>query len=439
MLPDYQAFVEAHAQPAPVSIRVNSRKKYVANENWQAVAWSEAGYYLPVRPAFALDPLWHAGAYYVQEASSMFLEHILKTLLPTLDKPVALDLCAAPGGKSVILSDALPQGSLLIANEIIRTRANILAENLIKRGRGNAIVTNNDPKDFEQLPDFFDVMLIDAPCSGEGMFRKDPEAVQEWSEYAVSQCALRQKQILSQVWGSLREEGYLIYSTCTYNRTENEEILEWLCETHHAESIKIALPPDWHIEKSVTPLAEGYRFFPQRLAGEGLFMAVLQKKERSSRSGRKPPKPVLTLLSKKEKETVGHFVIHPEGGDWAKFQEKVLFLPADTRPLAEKIFQKLWVVHAGVQVAEFFHHKINPSESLALFDEINTEIFENQALDLPVALAFLRKEEIEIREGSQGWVLVSYENTPLGWVKKSGNKTTNHYPKEWRLRLASPV
>jgi NOL1/NOP2/sun family putative RNA methylase len=436
---DFQLFLQAFEQEAPTSIRINQHKKSVgllADASLLApVKWSDSGFYLPSRPVFALDPSWHAGAYYVQEASSMFLEKILETILPETDQPVVLDLCAAPGGKSTHISALLPNDGLLVSNEVIKTRANILSENLIKWGRGNAVVTNNDPKDFQRLPDFFDIILIDAPCSGEGMFRKDPESINEWSENNIKLCAERQKRIIADVWNSLREDGFLIYSTCTYNEQENEQILEWIVENFEAVSVKIFLNPDWNIEKVPTPHTEGYRFYPHRLAGEGLFMAVLQKKERASGSLKKSSKPVLAQISHKEKEQVKDFVDVAESGDWVKFQEKVLLLPEGTQTLVEKIYQHLWVVHAGVQVAEFFHHKVNPSEHLALFQGFNQAVFESQQTDLTTALKFLRKEEIEIEDGKQGWILISYEGLPLGWVKKSGNKTNNHYPKEWRLRI----
>ena len=267
---EFEALKKVLDSTPPTSIRVNNKMEYQPSED--KVAWCDSGYYLHERPLFTADPLFHAGVYYVQEASSMFLQQAVKQHFP--EARTVLDLCAAPGGKSTLLSQALPESSILVSNEIIRSRAYILVENLIKWGNPNTVVTNNEPKDFASLPGFFDAIVVDAPCSGEGMFRKDPGAIQEWSEYNVKLCAERQSEILTSVWNALKNDGILVYSTCTYNREENEENVRWICNELGAELLTINLEGNTDITESDF----GYRFYQHKTKGEGFFLAVLQKK-----------------------------------------------------------------------------------------------------------------------------------------------------------------
>lgn len=241
-----------------------------------SVPWCREGYYLSGRPSFTFDPLFHAGCYYVQEASSMFLEQALRQYV---HEPVTmLDLCAAPGGKSTLARSVLPEGSLLVANEVMRNRSQVLAENLIKWGNPGVIVTNNDPADFTELGSLFDVILTDVPCSGEGMFRKDEVAVQEWSIENVDTCWQRQRRILRDIWPCLKTGGLLVYSTCTYNREENEDNVAWITQELGAEVLPLEIQPDWHITGNLIGTEfPVYRFLPHKTTGEGLFMAVLRK------------------------------------------------------------------------------------------------------------------------------------------------------------------
>ena len=264
----YARFSDGLNEEAPVSIRINrlkSRGRSVAGTAVN-VPWCGDGRYLPQRPDFTFDPLLHAGCYYVQEASSMFVHHVLRSLVST---PVLmLDMCAAPGGKSTAAASALPEGSILMSNEPVRARANILAENMMKWGSPDVIVTNNYPRDYVRSGLDFDVILCDVPCSGEGMFRKDEGAVEEWSPQNVDACSRLQREIVADAWQCLRPGGLLIYSTCTFNATENEENIRWIVDELGG------MPVGSLLADFTAPV---YRFIPGCTRGEGLFMAVLRK------------------------------------------------------------------------------------------------------------------------------------------------------------------
>ena len=248
---EYEKLAAALEGEQPVSIRLNEDKLPESSfslfrSSLEHVPWSAAGYYLDKRLTFTFDPLFHAGCYYVQEASSMFVEQALRRYVG--EGPVVmLDLCAAPGGKSTHARSVLPAGSLLVANEVIRNRSQVLAENLTKWGHSGVVVTNNDPADFSSLTDFFDVILTDVPCSGEGMFRKDPVAVSEWSGENVEICWQRQRRIVTDIWPCLKPGGILIYSTCTYNTKENEENIRWIRDEFGAEVLPLEISTDWNI------------------------------------------------------------------------------------------------------------------------------------------------------------------------------------------------
>ena len=272
----FNSYMEAFNEEAPTSIRLNPKYNFGAMSQ-HAVPWCEEGFYLEGRPQFTFDPLFHAGCYYVQEAASMFVTHILRQ---SGDCPQsALDLCAAPGGKSTALRSVLPPDCVLISNEPIGARAQILLENVTKWGGTNHIVTNNYPRDFRKAKLKFDVILCDVPCSGEGMFRRDPNTISEWSPQNVEKCWQLQREIVADAWECLNPGGLLIYSTCTFNAKENEENVRWIIDTYDAEILEIPIKPEWHITGS---LLEGfdapvYRFIPGITQSEGLFMAVFRK------------------------------------------------------------------------------------------------------------------------------------------------------------------
>ncbi|MBC5991699.1 methyltransferase RsmF C-terminal domain-like protein [Pontibacter cellulosilyticus] len=437
---EYTNFEAALLKSAPVSIRVNSKK--VDNlPDLQRVPWADNAYYLPERPLFTLDPLLHAGCYYVQEASSMFLEQALNQAVDLSQPLHVLDLCGAPGGKSTHLASLISEDSLLVANEVIKSRANILAENIAKWGSGNAMVTSSDPSNFSRLPEFFDVMVVDAPCSGEGMFRKDPQAINEWSEENVKLCAQRQQRILIDVWEALKPGGILVYSTCTWNEQENEENISWLAAQEQAESIKLKLDDAWGVVPSQMKGVEGYRFYPHRIQGEGFFMAVLRKTgdvEVSSKSSKKK-KYKLQHAGKKEKALVQDWLQEADKYEWLQYGEVISALPANLFEAADEVYQNLHVIYAGTEVAEANGKKLKPMHALALSQHLNKDAFTIIDMDLELALKYLRKEDISLNSSGNDWVLLQYKNIPLGFAKQIGNRVNNYYPKEWRIRMELPA
>ena len=276
----FQCYMRAFEEEAPVSIRVNAQK---CGDNYEVagerVPWCRNGYYLPTRPNFTFDPLLHAGCYYVQEASSMFLDEVLRQHMPQGSPLMALDLCAAPGGKSTLLRAALPVGSTLFSNEPNPKRASILAENMAKWCADGCIVTNNYPRDYRKSKLKFDLVLCDVPCSGEGMFRKDEATIGEWSPENVEKCWQLQREIVADAWQCLCDGGLMVYSTCTLNTQENEENIRWMMEELGAKPLPVATQADWHITGSLLPGFEApvYRFIPGLTRGEGLFMAVVSR------------------------------------------------------------------------------------------------------------------------------------------------------------------
>lgn len=441
---EYKKLYAALQQQPPVSIRLNRRKGLKPDGAFEPVLWAADGFYLARRPAFTFDPLFHAGCYYVQEASSMFVEQVLKRYV---DKPVVmLDLCAAPGGKSTHVRSLLPEGSLLVANEVIRSRSQVLAENLTKWGHPGVVVTNNDPADFSCLETFFDVILTDVPCSGEGMFRKDAGAVAEWSPANVEVCRQRQRRIIADVWPCLKPGGILIYSTCTFNTKEDEENVAWMREEFGADVLDVPHEEAWPITGNLLPDAgfPVYRFLPHRTKGEGFFLAALRKP-----GSAEPEENNLPAAKKKNKKggngvfSVSKEQLNAVAGWLLPLEEYVLsaeeaVVTAFARPLAGKLnvlAQYLRIIQAGVQVAEVKGKDFVPSHALAMSYLLNPAAFPSEELGYEQAVAYLRKEAIVLPQAApRGYVLVTYRGVPLGFVKNIGNRANNLYPQEWRIR-----
>ena len=430
---EFTAFSQALSNKLFHSIRINP-KKLDLTPDLEPVLSCSTGYYLTQRPIYTLDPLFHAGVYYVQESSSMFLEQFLRQSGKTQLK--VLDLCAAPGGKSTHLTSLLPDDSLLVCNEVIHSRAQVLSENLKKWGNPNVIVTCNDPKDFARLPGFFDVIVVDAPCSGEGLFRRDPSAIEEWSEEQAAHCALRQKRILADVWPSLAEGGLLIYSTCTYNPAENEENIKWLSEFAQTEPQKLEIPEEWGV---VTTEANGYpcyRFYPHLVKGEGFFTAAVKKMERCEPERKQKNKTSLPLAGKTDLALIGELVSSLSLAI-LNFEGNFLAFPTCWLTELDQIKANLRIVHAGVKICEIKQGNLIPAHELAVSTIVNGLPYPTVELTLEQSLRFLKREEFQPNFQETGWNLFTYRSHPIGWAKNIGNRFNNGYPKEWRIRMST--
>lgn len=474
-------------------------------ENAEPVPWCSTGFYLPERPQFTLDPLIHCGAYYVQEASSMFAQTVFDTI-KSIDREFAttplrvLDLCAAPGGKSTHIASLLNEDSLLVSNEVIKSRVVILADNLAKWGAENVVVTNNDPKDFSRIKEWFNIIFVDAPCSGEGMFIKDPAAIKEWSPANVDLCASRQKRILQDIWGSLQEGGYLVYSTCTFNHFENDGNLEYIVEELGAEVVEMVFPT-LSCPNSSTPSAKpqiiktpagGYQFVPGMVKGEGQFVAVVRKVSgREDEENFRENHGGHNVFSKGKKEkggtkTKGSAGNTVKGFNWLSCNEYDFtmqgeLVKAHPKRLANDIKfieQNLKVVSSGIAAATIKGKDFIPHADLALTQNLTKRVVATQLTtdststeqqpdevgqmsvedgknsraaatkecsDLPFptvelsreeALAFLSKEPLTFENSPNGYLLLTYKGIPLGFVKNLGNRSNNLWPQARRIRMA---
>ncbi len=441
---DEAAFRALHESGGQItSVRLNPIKFKIQNSKFNiesAVSWSSAGYYLTERPSFTTDPLFHAGAYYVQEASSMFLEEALQQMVDLSEPLKLLDLCAAPGGKSTLIQSLISTQSLLVSNEVIKARVTVLTENISKWGAANVIVTNNDPKDFARLPDFFDVIVVDAPCSGSGLFRKDPNAIKEWSEQNVELCNQRQQRILADVFASLKPGGVLIYSTCSYSELEDEQICDFVCNDLNAASLQIKVDefPGIVETKSENKNAFGYRFYPDKIKGEGFFIAAFKKQqleieeERDNGKDRKKSKHSTPKLSAKEIEIVKPFVNNAAGYFYILQNDSVIAMPNHFENDLAIIQSSLYIKKAGVKMGTIIRNELIPDHELAISNLLPSNLVAVN-VEKEDALQYLRKQEIKIDTNLKGWALICYQQLPLGWIKILPNRINNYYPKEWRI------
>lgn len=390
----YEQFMQGLDDKPSVSIRLNPFKhgndEGVTALPYDRVPWCEEGRYLTERPSFTADPLFHAGDYYVQEASSMFVHHVVKHL--PIQPQSALDLCAAPGGKTTCLRSVLPDGCLLMSNEPHPQRVQILNENVIKFGHPNVVVTHNYPRDYKRTHLQFDLILTDMPCSGEGMFRKDPNSINEWSMGNVRKCQELQRSIAEDIWDNLRPGGFMIYSTCTFNTLENEENVEWIAKNLGADYYEIPVPTEWQITPALRGQMPAYRFIPGVSRGEGLFLAVLRKK--------------------------GTFV--------------------DAEPISRKALEKelsrLKVLSFGTRPPIQKGKKLIPDISQALSITSEAKAYPLAAVDYPTAIAYLRHEAITLPPDTpKGIVTISYQGRALGYANNLGSRANNLYPQAWRI------
>ncbi|HWZ21160.1 MAG TPA: hypothetical protein VNW06_00825 [Cytophagaceae bacterium] len=433
---EYSSFEQAYENKASTSIRLN-KAKFNNPIHLAKVPWASSGYYLEERPIFTLDPLFHAGMYYVQEASSMFLEQAFIQHIDFASELNVLDLCAAPGGKSTHILSLINDNSLLVANEVIKSRAYILKENIQKWGYGNVVVTNSDPERFSDLKDFFDVMVIDAPCSGEGLFRKDEDAMKEWSPEHVLLCASRQQRIIGDVWEALKPGGILVYSTCTFNKKEDEENLDWMLKDFEAETLSLNLKDEWGITELRSETGGiGYKFFPHKTKGEGFFITVLRKKDGSgNHSKTKKQKNPFTFLSRETEAYMANWLKPNAQLKKVLYGEQVLALLSNKMDAIITLTNHLHIISCGLEMAELKKKNSIPLPALALSIDLNNEAFPSVNLEYKEALLFLARENFDIELPEGDWILVNYKNCPLGWLKKINNRFNNYYPVDWRIRM----
>lgn len=433
------AFEQAHLLPEQVtSIRFNPAKLQQRFHSFlqpnYKVPWSSWGYYLEKRPSFIFDPLWHAGLYYVQEASSMFLEEALKQCIDVTQPLMVLDLCAAPGGKATLLQSSINKNSVLVANEVIKTRASILVENITKWGGDNVVITNNDPSHFAQLPNFFDVVVVDAPCSGSGLFRRDADAIAEWSEGNVQLCSQRQQRILNDVWPCLKEDGVLIYSTCSYSSEEDEAIIEWVINNKKATIIELTAPAQWSLIAS----NGGFRFYPDKLKGEGFFIGAIRKNSSNTKANFKSKKNALEKPSKEE--LAGAIKWMKQGADdgvLVKKNDSMIFTSRATESILPVLQNSLYIKKAGIAMGKWMKKDMIPSHEWALGGILSNEIPVVE-LTLEQAISYLQRSNFSLPYNEKGWFVVQYEQYPLGWIKLVGNRMNNYYPLNWRILTQNP-
>lgn len=409
-------------------LKISSEKK---------VSWANEAYYFDENVRPGKHPYHEMGLYYIQEPSAMSAAALLAP------KPGmrVLDLCAAPGGKSTQLATYLGDSGLLVSNEINTQRSRILSQNIERMGIKNAIVTNEDSFVLaSHFPGFFNAIQVDAPCSGEGMFRKLPEAIEQWSLESVEICAARQKEILDNAAVMLKPGGVIVYSTCTFSKEENEDVIECFLERH----------PDFTLE-------EMERFWPHKVDGEGHFVAKLvrrgcvdtdlkadrkTKKNKNSKNRKNETKPALTkenmkLLSEFLDETISE-----DMAAWIKNSRLVMFGEQLYRlPDMEVDIKGLKVQRAGLHIGEFKKQRFEPSHSLALALKLNdAKNVVKLTCDNPQTIGFFNGQSVmlsdeQTAECKKGWALVCVDGYPAGWGKVNGAQVKNHYPKGLRNKI----
>lgn len=425
-----EAFFNALELPSPTTIRLHHLKGKSSYTYKSGVPWCENGQYLESRPFFYLDPHWHGGAYYVQEASSMILDAVLSQLKLDDSPRIWLDVCAAPGGKTGILAKNLGPSDVLLANEVIGQRRAILRENLVKAGYLNVMISGEPASSFHEP--FADIILIDAPCAGEGMMRKEPEAIRQWTPSLVQSCSLLQKQIVSDSVLALKKDGYLIYSTCSYSMDENLQNINHFIDKHQLVSVPMTFPEEWRIVTMQENETYGYQLYPHRVKGEGLFIAVLRKISSDDSGYRKSKKPFNLFESVPDR--LSAHITNPEGFRVRKNNPSLQIVTAEAEPKANELLMHVPRAETVVEAGEIKGKDFVPAHVMGMAG-IGLGHYEILDLGLSEALDFLERNTNTLPENkSPGWYLAAFEGTILGWAKCTAQGWKNHYPMNWRLR-----
>lgn len=434
---EFDGLAEGLAQAPSVSIRVNPHKAVALPDSADRVPWHKGGMYIDGRPRFTFDPALHQGLYYVQDASSMIIGHLVDTIMPYLPPaPIVLDACAAPGGKTIALVDALPDDSFVVANEYIAARATVLHENLIKWGTPNVAVARGDTSRISALGSTFDLILADVPCSGEGMFRKDPEAVSQWSPALVAQCAARQRDIVTNLWDALKPGGIMIYSTCTFNRQENEDIIQWMQSDLNARAMTPATP--W---PEIVQREQCLHFLPGRVRGEGLTVAIVQKPHDTAAATSRTDTRRIRQSNKKAPASIKVPEICRTWLDdsrrWSIAANENIITATDPAhaEIIRRITAKLDIISYGIPMATIKGHDMIPTQALALSSALRRSIFPEAEIPYSEAMAYLHRDAINRlpEDTPRGHILLTYGGKPLGFVKNLGNRVNNLYPQQWRI------
>lgn len=426
-------FASLDTEPA-VSVRYNPAKPSPMMGDEQ-VGWCDMGRYLTQRPQFTLDALMHAGVYYVQEASSMFVGYVLRGL------PLAgcrvLDMCAAPGGKTTIYSSLVGREGLVVANDINRSRTLALSDNVQRWGMGNVVVTCNEPRHIGAFEHWFDVVAVDAPCSGEGMFRKMDEARSEWSAASVDMCAQRQREILAEAWRALRPGGVLLYSTCTFNSKEDEGVVEWLMEEYGDDIVAVddvAVDAAWGVVVRRIGAFECFHFYPHLTRGEGFFAAVARKREGSVRRvSPKARRKALAPLRREDAEEAARWVDDAACCAFRQVGDMIYCYDKSVVADVETLCDSLSVVYSGVLMGQVFKRRLKPEHPLALYVGLNESVVPRVELSAEEAVEYLRRGDVPVANFEEGINIVTHKSYPIGFVKRIGGRCNNMYPKEQRV------
>lgn len=421
----------------PTAVRLNPFKSG-AEFDGEPIGWSRNGLFLNERPSFTTDTAFHAGCYYVQEAGSQFVGHILETT--GFGSGRILDMCAAPGGKTTLYSSLVGRTGLVVANEPVRNRASVLADNVRKWGIGNTVVTCNFPSAFANCPVMFDVVAVDAPCSGEGMFRKDERAREEWSENGVGMCAARQLEILEDAWRTLKPGGVLIYSTCTFNRTENEGVVGKFAALHEGElgeAEPIECREEWGIGTGREGVFQTFRFYPHRTRTEGFFVAVARKtKEGDAHRDAirvKPKRSPMQEVGAAVRSELKRWLRQPDDYCFAMIGETVYAYRREHFDEVTMLAERLGVICSGVEMGRVFGGKLKPEHPLAMFCDLDREAVAAAELAPEDALNYLRKETFDVSPLAEGMNLVTCNGCALGFAKRIGGRCNNLYPNSLRI------